>query len=185
MELTRETARLFYEEQEPYFNLPDSLEQMFAFAQVPPMGAMLDVACGAGHWLRYVIERRWAVITVGLDFSAKAIERARVNAPEAFLVQADVTEMPFHNDSFDMITCWGSLEHFYDPLGALKEMARLARRLIALVPLDPSSEADQPLFFIGDPSEWEALFARAGWTVSRMAPMKVWRGNIIFMEGQR
>lgn len=185
MELTREAARLFYEELEPYGNLEDSLEQAFAFADLPEDGALLDVACGAGHWLGYVMERKPSLRVFGLDFSPKAANRVKTNAPGASMVCADILAAPFSDNAFNVLTCFGSLEHFYDPGGALKQMARLANRLVAFVPLDVSSEADQPVFFVGDLPAWKNLFEGAGWNVSRTAPMEVWRGNIFLMEGTK
>lgn len=185
MELTAEVARRFYEDLEPYHNFDDSLEQEFDFAEVPEEGTMLDVGCGAGHWLRYVIERRPRLRVWGLDYSPKALKKAALNAPGAVLACSDVIDHPFTPNAFDLITCWGSLEHFYDPIGAVRAMARISPRLVLLVPLDPSSEADQPVFFMGDLSAWITLLESNGWVVRRVAPFSAWRGNLYLIETRR
>jgi SAM-dependent methyltransferase len=66
---------------------------------------------------------------VGVDFSASQLRLARENAPEAVLAQADMTDLPFADGSFDAVVAYWSLIHV--PLdqhpAAVEEFARVLR----------------------------------------------------------
>jgi len=50
-------------------------------------------------------------------------------------IKADITELPFSNQSFDVVLCTHALEHIRNPKKALSELIRITRkRLIIVVP---------------------------------------------------
>lgn len=61
---------------------------------------VLDLACGAGRHSKPLLERWW---TVGLDLSASLLRVARREAPDAPYVRADMREVPFGDESFDLV----------------------------------------------------------------------------------
>ena len=96
---------------------------------------VLDIACGDGSWLRELAGR--GAIPSGLDISARAVAQARRLLPGADIREGVAESLPFADSSFDLVTCMGSLEHFIDQPGALREMHRVgtaAGRLLVLVP---------------------------------------------------
>lgn len=62
--------------------------------------AVLDLACGAGRHSKALCERWW---TVGLDLSAALLRVARREDPDALYVRADMRELPFAAESFDLV----------------------------------------------------------------------------------
>jgi SAM-dependent methyltransferase len=86
---------------------------------------VLDVACGAGEWLSELVSR--GARPSGIDISARAVELARNRLPQADIREGIAETLPFADDSFDLVTCMGSLEHFLDQAGALREMRRVGR----------------------------------------------------------
>src|SRR6476660_6118783 len=62
--------------------------------------AVLDLACGAGRHTRILEERWW---TVGLDLSMSLLKFARRETKDLPLVRADMREIPFATDSFDLV----------------------------------------------------------------------------------
>jgi SAM-dependent methyltransferase len=80
----------------------------------------VDVGCGEG-WIEALNPE-----VVGVDFSAVALERARENGA-VHLVQASAEDLPFADGAFDLAVSLGSLEHFADPVAALREMGRVSR----------------------------------------------------------
>jgi SAM-dependent methyltransferase len=62
--------------------------------------AVLDLACGAGRHSKPLCERWW---TVGLDLSAALLRVARRDAPDAPYVRADMRDLPFAAESFDLV----------------------------------------------------------------------------------
>jgi SAM-dependent methyltransferase len=139
---------------------------------------ILDVACGVGNWLLACSKRGASV--AGVDISEKAIAICRNALPDGdFSVQSAET-LPFADCQFDIVTCLGSLEHFVDPLAALKEMLRVARKDARFVILVPNADflTRKLGLFTGtqqvDAREdvrtlesWEKLFIDAGLCVNK------------------
>lgn len=98
---------------------------------------VLDVACGSGEWLRAVKAQGGEV--AGIDISEKAIEVCRDTLPEGLFFSGPAETLPFSDEEFDVVTCLGSLEHFLDQTGALKEMVRVAKPGASILILVPNS----------------------------------------------
>ncbi|MDA0820832.1 MAG: class I SAM-dependent methyltransferase [Proteobacteria bacterium] len=139
--------------------------------------SVLDIACGLGEWLK-VCDSRGANVH-GIDLSQRAIDYCKKQIPsgEFFAQAAEV--LPFDNESFDYVTCLGSLEHFVDPVIALKEMARVSKRGARFVILVPNADfltRKLKLYYgtnqkdakevVRTLDEWERLFNEAGLTVT-------------------
>ena len=110
-------------------------EQLATRIGVAPGERVLDVACGLGQWLSTCSKR--GAIPSGVDLSERAIEMCRRSLPGGTFFAQPAETLPFDSASFDVVTCLGSLEHFVDPVAALKEMVRVAKpgaRFVILVP---------------------------------------------------
>jgi SAM-dependent methyltransferase len=62
--------------------------------------SVLDLGCGAGRHTR-ILEERW--MTVGLDLSMSLLRVARRETKDSPYVRADMRELPFGADSFDLV----------------------------------------------------------------------------------
>ena len=62
--------------------------------------SVLDLGCGAGRHSKALCERWW---TVGLDLSGALLKIARREIPDAPYVRADMRELPFAPESFDLV----------------------------------------------------------------------------------
>jgi SAM-dependent methyltransferase len=123
-----------------------------------PGDAVLDVACGPGNFSR---EFATAVgdsgLVVGIDASPTMLERGVSELEGSGLrnlafVRGDAAELPFRDDSFDAVCCFGALHLFAEPFAALGEMGRAlvpggrialmtsVRRQVTLPPLKPIIE---------------------------------------------
>jgi SAM-dependent methyltransferase len=75
---------------------------------------VLDLACGAGRHSRLLCDRWW---TVGLDLSSALLKVARRESPDAPYVRADMRELPFAAESFDLaVNLFTSFGYFDDDL---------------------------------------------------------------------
>ncbi len=87
-------------------------------------GRLLDVGCGYGFFLKMAEERGWKA--VGLDLNPKAVdyakERLRVNA-----ILGDLNDIPFPDESFDLVTLWNVVECVPDPLELLRQLRPVLR----------------------------------------------------------
>lgn len=106
------------------------------------------------------------------------VDLAEADVPGLRAVVADVRELPFPRRSFDVAVCISTLEHVgrdnrvyglgveRDPEGttkALRELRRVARRLLLSVPTGEREELDWLVQL--PPDDWLALFRRAGFLV--------------------
>jgi len=117
--------------------LPTRHLRNLAGKYVQPGNQVLDVACGTGNWLMATRER--GAIPSGIDLSTKAIEICKANMPEGDFHAGPAETLPFPDKSFDVITCLGSLEHFLDPVSAVREMARVSKDSALFIILVPNS----------------------------------------------
>ena len=83
-------------------------------------GRVLDVGCGNGMYLREL--RRRGTAAVGCDLS---IGMLRASADHPGLVNADVTCLPFGDDSFDVVLAPHMLYHVEDRATAAHELRRV------------------------------------------------------------
>jgi SAM-dependent methyltransferase len=88
--------------------------------------ALLDISCGRGRLLSFAA--RDGLHVAGLDLSSRAIGIATQRVPSACLAVANAEALPYPDNRFDYITNIGSVEHYFHPDRALREMARVLRR---------------------------------------------------------
>jgi ubiquinone/menaquinone biosynthesis C-methylase UbiE len=98
----------------------------------PPEGAIfLDAGCGVcAHSIR-LANRGFLVHAV--DFSEAALDMGRASVKALGLEEkirissGNITELPFADESYDYVLCWGVLMHIPDLVKALTELARVLR----------------------------------------------------------
>lgn len=146
-------------------------------------GKLLDVSCGEGTFLR--LARRAGFEAIGIDFSAAALQKNhRANSLNQ-LALANAQQLPFPDNSFDVVTNIGSLEHYFDPAKAVHEMARVLRPEGVAVVWLPNAfgvfgnvthvlrhgeifDDGQPLQRYASRGSWERLLDENGLTVARV-----------------
>lgn len=139
---------------------------------------VLDVACGAGEWLQVCSGKGSQV--AGVDLSSKAINVCRERIPNGVFFDQPAEQLPFADNTFDVVTCLGSLEHFVDPQTSLREMVRVAKADAIFCILVPNADfltRKVGLFrgtyqvaakeVVRTLDEWNSLFASSGLHVDR------------------
>jgi ubiquinone/menaquinone biosynthesis C-methylase UbiE len=109
-------------------------------------GKVLEVAVGTGKNLPYY-QRDRRIIALDLSSEMLKVARNRVanlSLPISFLV-ADAEALPFRGNSFDTVVSSLSTCTFPDPVGALKEMARVCRREGRVLLLEHGRSDREPL----------------------------------------
>jgi SAM-dependent methyltransferase len=108
-----------------------SVESLTASLNV---GTILDAGCGEG----FVSRRLGNKALIGMDISSSALNIAKQNNPDAVLVQGSIYDMPFKQESFDLVMATEVLEHLKEPEKAMLELSRLSRRYCLFsVPNEP------------------------------------------------
>lgn len=95
-----------------------------------PRGSeVLDAGCGEGYLAR-ILAGKGALVT-GIDSSARLIEAAETqNLTDEFPISfavASVDELPYAEDTFDVVVCNHLLNDLYDPSKPISEFARVLR----------------------------------------------------------
>jgi ubiquinone/menaquinone biosynthesis C-methylase UbiE len=88
-----------------------------------PGDTLLDVSCGQGDLVQCASDA--GLVASGLDLSPVAIEVTRLRAPSAAVTIGNAEQLPYANRAFDHVTNIGSVEHYYHPARAVREMARV------------------------------------------------------------
>lgn len=96
--------------------------------------SVLDVACGPGLDLEYFKDYvdKLPFKYTGLDFTPAFIENLKTQYPEHDFYVGDAMDMPFEDDSFDVVYTRHSLEHVSNPHMELEEMFRIAKKYIII-----------------------------------------------------
>ena len=121
----------------------------------------LDVAAGGGHVARRLREAGLEVVTVDPSPGMQATVIARAE------------DLPFDDASFDTVATRIAPHHFEDISGAMRELARVARRVVLVVDTRYRDERGEEAERLRDPThvrsyseeEWRALFEQTGLTV--------------------
>lgn len=90
---------------------------------------ILEAGSGTGRILNFLAMTTGA-FGCGLDYSMEAnklAQASRTLATNCVFVCGDLTNMPFSDNSFDVVFSDSVIEHLEDPEAALREMSRVAR----------------------------------------------------------
>jgi SAM-dependent methyltransferase len=83
--------------------------------------SVLDVGCGKNPYFFQNQLRNY----VGIDIDASKLKEVSNNLPEAKLVLADGSSVPFKDGIFDLVICTEVLEHLENPKNMVAEMNRV------------------------------------------------------------
>jgi ubiquinone/menaquinone biosynthesis C-methylase UbiE len=109
--------------------LPALAEDIFTGMEGVRRG--LDVGCGPGQFTILIAERSPGAEIWGIDLAPTMIELARRHVAESAAADrlhfevADVARLPFPDDHFDAVVSSGSIKHWPDQVGALREIHRV------------------------------------------------------------
>jgi len=111
----------------PTIDITDArVVKVLEFLGVPSHKKILDVGCGKGRFCRIMKDSGFADV-VGIDASEGLIRVAQKNNTDITFFQANVTDMPFNDNEFDVVLCIEVLEHIVDIQKAIAEMARILK----------------------------------------------------------
>jgi SAM-dependent methyltransferase len=100
-------------------------EEAIRHVGINPRQRILDIGCGTGVFLRLVAER--GAVPFGLDASQALLEIARERVPEADLIVGEMEQLPYDDDTFDLVTGFNSFFFAADLVAALREAGRVAK----------------------------------------------------------
>jgi len=86
---------------------------------------LLDAGCGAGMALGLAAQLGAEVS--GFDASAALLDIARSRLPGAAFAQGDLEELPFEDNTFDVVTGFNAFQFAADPVAALQQARRVTK----------------------------------------------------------
>jgi ubiquinone/menaquinone biosynthesis C-methylase UbiE len=91
---------------------------------------LLDIACGPGNFTGQLARRLPdGGLAIGLDISEPMLTRAVLDnsGPRTCYVRADAGTLPFDDETFDAVCCFGALYLMPEPFRVAHEMVRVLR----------------------------------------------------------
>ncbi len=119
----------------------ENLSTIIRMARIKGEDKVLDVATGTGFLAGALSEVAGEVMATDLTLEMLYQTRPKTQNNTSFCL-ADVERLPFHNDSFDMVTCRVALHHFTRPDEAFSEIRRVCRPNGRVVIMDIISSED-------------------------------------------
>lgn len=111
------------------FTVERELELMITALAPRPGERILDAACSAALYARTLAAAvpgaELHAVDTSLPFLRRAARYADAEGVTLTLVLADVARLPYRDESFQALTCGGSLNEFSDPVACLAEFARV------------------------------------------------------------
>jgi SAM-dependent methyltransferase len=104
--------------------------------------AVLGVGCNSGGLERTILRKRKGSSVYGVDINPELVRRAKIKGIMAREGKAE--ELPFNDNSFDVVVLAEILEHVYNALKVLKETNRVLKSdgvVIGSVPHNRSDNA--------------------------------------------
>ncbi len=99
---------------------------------------VLDVGCGEGFSLNKLNENNIGEKLEGIDYSKEAISIGKKLFPNLSLKQGNIYDLPYKDNTFDLVLCTEVLEHLENPKKGLQEIVRVSKKYILVsVPNEP------------------------------------------------
>ena len=169
----------------------EDLEMLVKLVAVIPGARALDIATGAGHTALALAQAGADVVASDITpaMLAETLDNAKAHGVEVETEIADAAELPFGDESFDIVTARMAPHHFPDPASFVREVARVLRTggrfglEDQVAPDDPAGATVINEFeAVRDPShnlqlpvaEWQALAVAAGLAVVSAAVFSKW-----------
>jgi ubiquinone/menaquinone biosynthesis C-methylase UbiE len=130
---------------------------------------LLDVGCGEGYHVRDAIEE--GIDAYGIDISSYALENALYSVKDK-ITFGSITEIPFADDEFDLITAFDVIEHIHpkDTLNAIAEIQRVLKYGGLVIITTPSCNfgdwvSDLTHINVRPPKFWKLILEEHGFEV--------------------
>jgi len=146
---------------------------------------LLEVGSGMGH---LVAQLEDTFETVGIDLNHWAVKESKWVIHKSFLQTASAQELPFTNNSFNVVIIKHIVEHLPDPEKAINEIGRVTAKGGYLILATPNLGSllkpwkgekwigyqDPTHISLKQPEEWLALIQNAGFELKRVFSDGFW-----------
>lgn len=122
-------AEIYESDNAGIYNLcKDDYPDVLAELEKEPFADLLDCGCGTGPMLTLLHEKYPDKHYTGIDLTPKMIEVAKRKAMENVeFVVGDCENLPFEENSFDVVICCESFHHYPNPQDFFNSVSRVLR----------------------------------------------------------
>lgn len=114
----------------------------------------LDIGCASGYMISEISKLYPSSNFYGVDVYDKAIDYAKKRYPNINFKAAAAEKLPYHDNYFDLIICYETVEHVEDPLLSLKQIKRvLSKNGWAIITMDSGSLLFRIVWFFWENSK--------------------------------
>ena len=104
--------------------------EIFIFFKNIYDGRFLEVGCAEGLYIKLFKDLHPKSTVIGLDIAKNYLLKAKSGIYNGNFIQGDAENLPFKNNSFDVVICSETLEHVIDPKKAFSELVRVSKNYI-------------------------------------------------------
>lgn len=105
---------------------------------------ILDAGCGEGFTMDRLSKNGIGDKIEGVEYSKDAILLGKKLFPNLLIKQGSAYDLPYKDNSFDLVVCTEVLEHLLEPSKALKEVLRTSKKYVLI------SVPNEPFFMLGN-----------------------------------
>ncbi|HQV93098.1 MAG TPA: methyltransferase domain-containing protein [Anaerolineales bacterium] len=148
-------------------------------------GRLLEVGSGMGHLVGQLED---TFTTFGCDINHWAVRQSKSVVTNTNLQTASAQELPFNDNSFNVVIIKHIVEHLPDPQKAIQEIGRVTETGGALILATPNLDSllkpwkgekwigyqDPTHVSLKRPAEWVSLIEGAGFTIKRIFADGFW-----------
>ncbi|MGZ3416809.1 MAG: class I SAM-dependent methyltransferase [Polyangiales bacterium] len=135
------SERYFTDSRDHWWN-SDYLGLLARRLDVASARTILEVGTGQGHFARAFLPHFSPGFSfTGVDREERSLAVARERCPELTFLRADAEQLPFADESFDLVMCQTLLMHLRDPQRGFDEMVRVCKRGGLVLAVEPNNLA--------------------------------------------
>ena len=104
-----------------------SCKNIYDFLKGKEYQKLLDIGCGTGYLIS-MLSKDYNAEYIGLDLSPEMINQAiRKNIKNARFIEGRSDELPFEDNTFDIVTCSQSFHHYPETDKPMQEAKRVLK----------------------------------------------------------
>jgi ubiquinone/menaquinone biosynthesis C-methylase UbiE len=170
------TMEFYQTEAKKYFDLTfyQKLEKLWKIALdfMPYNATVLDLGCGSGRDILFFTLKNIKAFGLDYSYNLSSLAHQHTNQP---IVQADFLEIPFSNESYDMVWSIGSLLHLKKdqvskPLFEIKRILKKNGYLMTSMKKGSGEEItkDGRFFAYYEADEWNEKLSTSGFIIKNI-----------------